>query len=212
MAFGMGCCCLQVTWQARDINESRNLYDQLAVLSPLMLALSAACPILKGKLVDTDVRWDVIAGAVDDRTDIEAGRAPLPTEDELSGEAAAAAAVAARVAWEAACVEAGELGENMPDAEASSAAWELQPQRLSKSRYDAISSYIGTSKRFKDKYNDTPLEVHAEAQRALLGGGVDPILAAHLAHLFARDPLVVFKERLALDDSQETDHFENFQR
>merc|ERR1719487_720733 len=77
MAFGMGCCCLQITWQARDIEESRNLYDQLAVLSPLMLALSAACPIFKGKLVDTDVRWRVIAAAVDDRTAAEMGTRPL---------------------------------------------------------------------------------------------------------------------------------------
>ena len=32
MAFGMR--CLQVTFQARDV-ESRHLYDQLAVLSPI---------------------------------------------------------------------------------------------------------------------------------------------------------------------------------
>ena len=54
MAFGMGCCCLQITFQARDLNESRDLYDQLAVLAPIMLALSAACPILKGTLVNTE--------------------------------------------------------------------------------------------------------------------------------------------------------------
>ena len=40
MAFGMGCCCLQVTFQARDVQESRHLYDHLAVLSPILLALS----------------------------------------------------------------------------------------------------------------------------------------------------------------------------
>ena len=69
MAFGMGCCCLQaslipsttwhtipfelditrffnfanqVTFQARDLAESRHLYDHLAVLSPILLALTAA--------------------------------------------------------------------------------------------------------------------------------------------------------------------------
>lgn len=45
--------CLQVTFQARDIQESRHLYDQLAVLTPIMLALSAATPVLKGCLADT---------------------------------------------------------------------------------------------------------------------------------------------------------------
>lgn len=61
MAFGMGCCCLQVTFQARDVSESRHLYDHLAVLGPMMLALTAATPIARGQLLDTDVRWDIIA-------------------------------------------------------------------------------------------------------------------------------------------------------
>ena len=73
MAFGMGCCCLQVTFQARSLPESRSLYDQLAVLTPIMLALSAATPILKGNLSDYDVRWTVISQAVDDRTPGERG-------------------------------------------------------------------------------------------------------------------------------------------
>ena len=30
MAFGMGCCCLQVTFQAKDIDESRFMYDLFA--------------------------------------------------------------------------------------------------------------------------------------------------------------------------------------
>jgi glutamate--cysteine ligase catalytic subunit len=57
MAFGMGCCCLQVTMQCRSDEESRFLHDQLAVLSPLMQALSASTPVLKGKLAATDTRW-----------------------------------------------------------------------------------------------------------------------------------------------------------
>lgn len=35
MAFGMGCCCLQITFQAKDVDESRFLYDQLAVMAPM---------------------------------------------------------------------------------------------------------------------------------------------------------------------------------
>ena len=49
------------------------MYDQLAVLSPVMLALTAATPVLKGRLVDTDVRWNTIALSVDDRTPAERG-------------------------------------------------------------------------------------------------------------------------------------------
>ncbi|CAG8739716.1 1978_t:CDS:2, partial [Dentiscutata heterogama] len=36
IAFGAGCCSLQVTIQACNIREARKLYDQLAVLGPIM--------------------------------------------------------------------------------------------------------------------------------------------------------------------------------
>ena len=78
MCFGMGMCCLQVTvrartvhsharththththtqvtFQARDIGESRHLYDQLAVLTPIMLALSAGMLTIIGHLADVCV-------------------------------------------------------------------------------------------------------------------------------------------------------------
>ena len=38
--------------------------------------------------------------------------------------------------------------------------------------------------------------------------GIDPILAQHIAHLFIRDTLTVFEEKIHLDDTQDTDHFE----
>ena len=73
MAFGMGSCCLQITFQAKNIREGRKLYDQLSPLGPILLALTAATPIYKGFLVDTDVRWNQIGRAVDDRTAEELG-------------------------------------------------------------------------------------------------------------------------------------------
>lgn len=75
MAFGMGSCCLQITFQAKNITEGRRLYDQLSPLGPIMLALTAATPIYKGFLADTDVRWNQISQAVDDRTPEELGEA-----------------------------------------------------------------------------------------------------------------------------------------
>ena len=80
MAYGMGCCCLQVTFQCRDVDESRHVYDQLAVLAPIMLALTAACPILKGRLSDHDVRWAVIEQSVDCRTAVQLDRATVTGE------------------------------------------------------------------------------------------------------------------------------------
>lgn len=78
MAFGMGCCCLQVTFQCRDVAESRHVYDQLVVLAPIMLALTAATPIVHGKLSDHDVRWEIIEMSVDDRTPAERGETASP--------------------------------------------------------------------------------------------------------------------------------------
>lgn len=37
--FGMGCCCLQVTFQGRDIQEARVLYDQLTPFVPIMVLI-----------------------------------------------------------------------------------------------------------------------------------------------------------------------------
>jgi glutamate--cysteine ligase catalytic subunit len=41
--------------------------------------------------------------------------------------------------------------------------------------------------------------------------GIDDALAKHIAHLFIRDPLVVFSERVDQDDETSMDHFENIQ-
>jgi glutamate--cysteine ligase catalytic subunit len=79
MAFGMGSCCLQITFQAKNMTEGRKLYDQLSPLGPILLALTAATPIYKGFLVDTDVRWNQIGAAVDDRTPEELGEAVSTT-------------------------------------------------------------------------------------------------------------------------------------
>jgi glutamate--cysteine ligase catalytic subunit len=74
MAFGMGCCCLQITFQAKDVEESRFIYDQLAVMAPIMMALTASTPLLRGRIADTDCRWGIISESVDDRTPAERGR------------------------------------------------------------------------------------------------------------------------------------------
>ncbi|CAG2113465.1 unnamed protein product, partial [Medioppia subpectinata] len=78
--FGMGCCCLQVTLQATNIDEAMVLNDQMAQLAPIMMALSAGGPIYRGYLSDRDCRWDVISNGVDDRTREELGEKPLKNE------------------------------------------------------------------------------------------------------------------------------------
>jgi glutamate--cysteine ligase catalytic subunit len=41
--------------------------------------------------------------------------------------------------------------------------------------------------------------------------GLDANLAHHLAHLFTRDPLVIFEGMVELNDEISTEHFENIQ-
>eukprot|EP01135_Chromosphaera_perkinsii_P005544 Nk52_evm93s352 gene=Nk52_evmTU93s352 len=167
MCFGMGCCCLQTTFQGCNIDEARYLYDQLAVISPVLLALTASSPIYRGYMSDIDCRWNVIAGSVDDRSPSERG-------------------------------------------EASSSSG---PSKyvIDKSRYDSIDSYLSNNDHYKDKYDDINLVIDEEIFSKLEKNGIDRKLARHVAHLFIRDPLVVYKETLDQDDQNESDHFENIQ-
>ncbi|MCJ1429279.1 Zn finger-containing GTPase- Activating Protein for ARF, partial [Sticta canariensis] len=165
MAFGMGSCCLQITFQAKNITEGRRLYDQLSPLGPIMLALTAATPIYKGFLADTDVRWDQISRAVDDRTPEELGEVPLKHD-----------------------------------------RW-----RVPKSRYASNSTYISQDPRLRKEYMDPELIVDQKLKKRLIDGGMDDLLATHFAHLFIRDPIVIFAEDLKELDLNKTDHFENLQ-
>ena len=58
---------------------------------------------------------------------------------------------------------------------------------------------------------DPSLVVDENLKRRLLNGGMDDLLATHFAHLFIRDPIVIFGEDLQTLDLTKTDHFENLQ-
>ncbi|XP_040066915.1 glutamate--cysteine ligase catalytic subunit-like [Ixodes scapularis] len=74
--FGMGNCCVQVTLQAADILEAMTVYDQLANMAPVMLALGASTPAFRGYLANTDCRFNAIRMCIDDRTEEEMGNKP----------------------------------------------------------------------------------------------------------------------------------------
>ncbi|TIC91501.1 Glutamate--cysteine ligase [Colletotrichum higginsianum] len=165
MAFGMGSCCLQITFQAKNITEGRKMYDQLSPLGPILLALTAATPVYKGFLANTDVRWNQISRAVDCRTPEELGEKPLKND-----------------------------------------RW-----RIPKSRYASNSTYISTDPRLRPEYLSPDLVIDEDIKAKLMEGGMDDRLATHFAHLFIRDPIVVFEEDLQELDLGKTDHFENLQ-
>ncbi|KAK3652855.1 hypothetical protein LTR56_004803 [Elasticomyces elasticus] len=74
----LGGCGLQLTLSAEDLEQARFLHDQLIPLGPIMMALSAATPLLKGRLVETDTRWAQLSMAADDRTASEKTSLPPP--------------------------------------------------------------------------------------------------------------------------------------
>ena len=47
-----------------------------------------------------------------------------------------------------------------------------------------------------------------DIKRRLIDHGIDELLANHIAHLFIRDPLVIFSETVDQDDEVSADHFE----
>jgi glutamate--cysteine ligase catalytic subunit len=160
MAFGMGCCCLQITFQAKDVDESRFMYDQLAVVAPIMMALTASTPILKGRLADTDCRWGIISESVDDRTTAERGNTHEYEEDEFL---------------------AGKGKRRV---------YKSRYDCISAYICQGVDQYgnIATENRVLNMYNDIPLPIDEESYQDLREAGVDPALAQHIAHLFIRDP------------------------
>ncbi|EUT86564.1 hypothetical protein PFAG_02433 [Plasmodium falciparum Santa Lucia] len=71
MFFGMSMCCQQLTMSFPTVDDAKYVYDQLAVIAPLFLALTACTPYLGGFLTETDTRWRVISNSVDCRTEEE---------------------------------------------------------------------------------------------------------------------------------------------
>ncbi|KAH9858944.1 glutamate-cysteine ligase catalytic subunit [Lenzites betulinus] len=165
MGFGMGCSCLQITFQACNIAEARRLYDALIPVAPLMLALTAASPLWRGYIADVDCRWDVVSASVDDRTEEERGLKPLK-ENRF---------------------------------------------KIPKSRYASVSLYISEYWMNQPAYNDIDAPHDPAIFERLREHGVDELLSRHVAHLFIRDPIVVFSESIDQDDSTNNDHFENIQ-
>ena len=83
--------------------------------------------------------------------------------------------------------------------------------RIPKSRYASNSTYISQNPQLRKEYMDPDLVVDQDLKQRLMDGGMDDLLATHFAHLFIRDPLVIFAEDLKELDLTKTDHFENLQ-
>jgi glutamate--cysteine ligase catalytic subunit len=83
--------------------------------------------------------------------------------------------------------------------------------RILKSRYDSISVFISDTAPSLEEFNDSHIEINHPYYEVLKEAGVDARLAQHIAHLFIRDPLVMYDKMIDIDDTTHTDHFENIQ-
>ena len=94
--------------------------------------------------------------------------------------------------------------------------------RIPKSRYSSVDCYISPE---SAPYNDIEIVQDMDVFRKLTDNGrsivslthvhvlfaplgIDPLLAQHIAHLFIRDPVILFEEKLEIDDTKMADHFE----
>lgn len=76
---------------------------------------------------------------------------------------------------------------------------------IKKSRYDSIDSYLSPQ---GEKYNDIPLLYNENDYQKLTENGIDHLLAQHIAHLFIRDTVSLFSEKVHQNDEEDSDHFE----
>ncbi|RHW69459.1 gamma-glutamylcysteine synthetase [Trypanosoma brucei equiperdum] len=80
-----------------------------------------------------------------------------------------------------------------------------------KSRYDSISVFVSSLTPNLEEFNDEVLRINDSYYNLLTREGVDSRLATHIAHLFIRDPLVIYDQMIDIDDHTHVDHFENIQ-
>lgn len=80
--------------------------------------------------------------------------------------------------------------------------------KIPKSRYDSVDCYIYSDPSNRPEYNDNDMPLDEAIKETLMSNGMDELLSNHFAHLFIRDPIVIFEETLEQDDETSSDHFE----
>jgi len=186
------------------------------------MALTASAPIFRGYLADYDVRWYTISASVDDRTPEERGlevgageldgtepsrhtrlttpsqpplwrrhsRCPSPASGSTSRGTTPSTATSRRTRR---CCPS-----------TTTSTWSLiRPSTSACGRTVGGAARSGRGPRVVRRLTGY------ECWRAIpLWPGVDHLLARHIAHLFIRDPLAIYKELLDQDDTKSSDHFE----
>ncbi|RVD93013.1 gamma-glutamylcysteine synthetase [Tubulinosema ratisbonensis] len=189
MGQGMGCCCLQVTMQAKNFEEAKCFYDICAVISPLMLRITRATPFSNGYLVNTETRWDFLYMSVDCRTDEERGN-----EYDISG----------HYEIENPLEDFGIVDSSLEEdkIEAVNGILKHKLPVIPKSRFSSVDLFLNPPNK---KYNDVYYPTVPEYTQKLLENNVDKYVSEHISSLFVRDPMLSYHNTSIQDD------FENIQ-
>lgn len=157
--------------------------------------MTAAAPIYRGYLTDVDCRWSVISASVDDRTAEERGKEPL-TKSRFKIPKSRYGSISSYLS-------------PGPDFNGCGNPKNRPSLGLQKTLEDnVLSNPLEVRDFWKAKYNDIDLVIDPDIHKKLVENGMDEELARHFAHLFIRDPLVIYQELLEQDDEKSSDHFE----
>ena len=80
-----------------------------------------------------------------------------------------------------------------------------------KPRMASNSTFISQDPRLFAGYLQPGLPINEGAKKRLVESGMDDLLATHFAHLFIRDPFIIYQEDMERVDLEDTTHFEMLQ-
>jgi glutamate--cysteine ligase catalytic subunit len=220
-AFGAGCCCLQATFGCANLTEACYVYDHFVVLAPLLLALSAASPCVKGTLTAFDTRWDLMSQTWDDRRPGEnysgcsssssESNSTKNTDGTVETTESSSSSSSSNSSSHSTTGSSTTTDSNVEiitnDVPSKEEASDNSSSKVGFGRFYSprryLSEDIDTS-----TLHDVPCAVHTQGYQLLKDSGVPENLACHVSSLFVRDPLVVFQERIHLDESRgDLDHW-----
>ena len=84
-------------------------------------------------------------------------------------------------------------------------------RRVPKSRFASNSTYILEDSQLQEEYLDPNLLIDREVKKQLVEGGMDERLATHFAHLYIRDPLIIYAKDVETFNLESTAQFELIQ-
>lgn len=83
---------------------------------------------------------------------------------------------------------------------------------INKSRYSPVYTYLSDNIYIQDFHNDNPrFNIDENSYNEFIKNGIPKRLAEHFCNLMVRDPLVIFDEKIDIEDPDDYSHFENFQ-